>query len=382
MVVPDNKEIINKFDFLIRPYLDYLLSHPNDQINLTSDPLRITNCFSGCINSSTENQMKCDRFTLKIPYAQQILSWQVIFDASNLKEPPDFIFDAEDHDFHPPLADINSLVCWDWQNRESLVAVVTELLEHYRAYQLERIDSNATLQKHLRSLLAERPASMQIIVNRAERGLGTLNCLMKVAVDFTGIPTYLVPDNPGPDGATLHVCIPYPASSSIQAQLYLSPSVENAFGGSSKLRIPAFQPGMLMGDYFATVKGLLENQVRLISEGYEKRKDYVAAFISHMGKAVLEYDVQSFSKITLLWEWNDFFFTFTVELPLYFPMDQPTFILKSVYHNQNKKPYTEKYSDFPYSPRWSGNEMVKRASAFVLATIKDFQKASVNHSDK
>ncbi|GFR69058.1 BRCA1-A complex subunit BRE-like [Elysia marginata] len=310
-MVPD-REDIKKFDILIRPYLDCLLSQPNDHINLTSDPLRITDCFGGCLYSSTKDQPKCDRFTLKIPYAQQILSWQVIFDTSNLKEPPDFIFDAEDHDFHPSLADINSLVCWDWQNRESLAAVVAELLEHYRDYQLDRASSNSTLQRHLRSLLAHSPPDLQIIVNRAERGLGTLNCLMKVAVDFSNIPTYLVSENPGQHCAILHVCIPYPESSNIQAQLYLTSSVENAFGGSTKLRIPAFHSGMMMGDYFANVKALLENQVKLISEGFEKRKDYIAAFINHFGKSVLEYDMQSFTKITLLWEWNDFFFTFTV----------------------------------------------------------------------
>lgn len=381
-MIPETGEVLKKFDILIQPYLECLLLHPNDQINLTSDPLRITDYFAGCLYSSTKDQPKCDRFTLKIPYAQQILSWQVIFDTSNLKEPPDFVFDAEDCDFHPPLSEINSLVCWDWQNHESLAAVIAELLEHYRDYQLERASSDLTLQRHVRSLLAQNPHHMQIIVNKAERGLGTLNCLVKVTVDFSKIPTYLVPENPGEDCAILHVCIPYPESSNIQAQLYLSPSVENAFGGAAKLRIPAFQSGMLMGDYFANVKGLLENQTKVISEGFEKRKDYIAAFLSHFGKSVLEYDMQSFTKITLLWEWNDFFFTFSVELPLYFPLDQPTFILKSVYHNQNKKPYTEKYSDFPYSPRWSGNEMAKRASSFVLSTIKDFQKASVNHSDK
>ncbi|GFN94506.1 Brca1-a complex subunit bre-like [Plakobranchus ocellatus] len=491
-MVPDGKDELKKFDFLIRPYLDCLLSRTNDEINLTSDAVRVTDCCSGCLYSNPKDPQKCDRFTLKIPYAQQILSWQVIFNASDMKEPPDFIFDAEDYDFHPPLAEINSLVCWDWQNRESLVAVITELLEHYQAYQLDRASSSPTLQRHLKSLIAQRPQHLQLIVNRGERSLGTLNCLMRVDADFSKIPPYLVQGNPGQDGATLHICIPYPESSSIQAQLYLSPSVECALGGSSKLRIPGFQHGLLMGDYFSNVKALLENQVRnqrllmgdyfsnvkslfenqvrnqrllmgdyfsnvkallenqvrnqrllmgdyfsnvkalfenqvrnqrllmgdyfsnvkallenqvrnqrllmgdyfsnlkallenqvkLISEGFEKRKDYLAAFISHYGKSVLEYDMQSFTKITLLWEWNDFFFTFTVELPLYFPSDQPTFILKSVYHCQNKRPYMEKFSDFPYSPRWSGNEMVKRASAFVLAKIKDFQMASVNHSDK
>ena len=55
------------------------------------------------------------------------------------------------------------------------------------------------------------------------------------------------------------------------------------------------------------------------------------------------------------------FFIFSVELPLYFPREQPHFILQSVYHESKGKPYMQVFGDYPYSPRWSGLEMAERA---------------------
>ncbi|XP_005106824.1 BRISC and BRCA1-A complex member 2 [Aplysia californica] len=374
-------DLLQSFDPRIQPYLECLLQD-NSKITLTGDFLEITNPFSGVLTSVRKNETKYDRFKLRIPYANQVLTWEIIFDVTNVKEPPDIIFDADDDNFHPPMERINSLVCWDWRNKESLAALISELLELYKEYQLERVGQNKTLQRHFTSLMSQNVEAMQIIVNRAERGLGTVNVVAKLDVDFSELPPYLIQENPGVDMAALHVCFPYPESTNIQSQLYLSPAVENAFGGSGSLRIPVFQPGILLGEYFLNMKQLLKKQIKVISEGLEKRKDYIAAFLAHFGRSVLEYDAQHFSKIVLLLEWNDFFFTFTAELPLYFPVEHPTFILKSVYHYQNRQPYFERYTDFPYSPRWSGMEMARRASAFILDQIRSFQRASVNNSDK
>lgn len=52
----------------------------------------------------------------------------------------------------------------------------------------------------------------------------------------------------------------------------------------------------------------------------------------------------------------------TVDLPLYFPRDQPTLTFQSVYHFTNSgQLYSQVEKSYPYSPRWDGNEMAKRA---------------------
>ncbi|KAH9509195.1 BRISC and BRCA1-A complex member 2 [Bulinus truncatus] len=375
----DNSKLIMLFDPCFRHYLQFLLEKRGD-FSFMNESLQVLDPSPGCQSlNGTEN---ADRFKLKIPYAKQVLTWEIIFDINNWKEPPDFIFDDSD-DFYPSLDKINSIICWDWKNRESLAAVVTELLEFYKEYQLERAGINVNLQRHFRSLLSESPKDLQVIVNKTEKGLlGAVNVLIRMEVNFDTLPPYLSQGNAGPHSAVLYAYFSHPNTSSVKTQLFLSPGVENAFGGSSCLHIPVFQQGVLLGEYFASVKLLLVKQTILVSKNFEKRKDLIAAFISHFGKSVLEYDVHAFNKIVLLFEWNDFFFTFTVELPNYFPDEHPTYIFRSVYHNQNKKPYTEKHTEFPYSPRWNGNEMAKRTSAFILSLIKEFQMASVNCSDR
>lgn len=107
---------------------------------------------------------------------------------------------------------------------------------------------------------------------------------------------------------------------------------------------------------------------------------------------MVEYDAEGFTKLTLLLMWKDFCFlvhgrrdththTHTsgqdvrspgicspalllllVDLPLYFPRDQPTLTFQSVYHFTNSgQLYSQVQKSYPYSPRWDGNEMAKRA---------------------
>lgn len=105
---------------------------------------------------------------------------------------------------------------------------------------------------------------------------------------------------------------------------------------------------------------------------------------------MVEYDAEGFTKLTLLLMWKDFCFlvhgsthththsyrglfvpglilnsfsfVLLVDLPLYFPRDQPTLTFQSVYHFTNSgQLYSQVQKSYPYSPRWDGNEMAKRA---------------------
>ncbi|TNN47665.1 BRCA1-A complex subunit BRE [Liparis tanakae] len=104
------------------------------------------------------------------------------------------------------------------------------------------------------------------------------------------------------------------------------------------------------------------NPVQYVIQGYHKRREYIAAFLSHFGMGVVEYDAEGFTKLTLLLMWKDFCFLVHVDLPLYFPRDQPTLTFQSVYHfTSSGQLYSQVQKSYPYSPRWDGNEMAKRA---------------------
>ncbi|CDQ72636.1 unnamed protein product [Oncorhynchus mykiss] len=96
-----------------------------------------------------------------------------------------------------------------------------------------------------------------------------------------------------------------------------------------------------------------------------------------LSQGVVEYDAEGFTKLTLLLMWKDFCFLVHVDLPLYFPRDQPTLTFQSVYHFTNSgQLYSQVQKSYPYSPRWDGNEMAKRAKAYFKSFIPQFQEGA------
>ncbi|KAI5618804.1 BRISC and BRCA1-A complex member 2 [Silurus asotus] len=213
--------------------------------------------------------------------------------------------------------------------------------------------------------------------------------------------------DPGEDVALLSVSFEDAEATQVFPKLFLSPSIEqaalkagaehiarsqrasqplwirhkgrqsDALGGPSALHIPAFPSGGCLIDYVPQVCQLLTNKVQYVIQGYHRRREYIAAFLSHFGMGVVEYDAVGFTKLTLLLMWKDFCFLVHVDLPLYFPRDQPTLTFQSVYHfSSSGQLYSQVQKSYPYSPRWDGNEMAKRAKAYFKSFIPQFQEGA------
>lgn len=369
-------QLLEYFDPKIRPLVKNVQKEAD--FSILPGSLNMCDACSGCPQEI--DQRRFDRFKLSIPYAGQSLIWEVIFDCNSPDEPPDFIFGPDDEDFLPPMEEMESLENWDTMKEDSLLLMIKELLHYYRQHNNLRAAYHQRLQQDISSLLSAvelDPHDLELYVTGSQNKAGVVYWVIRLKVDFSQIPGYLVEGDPGEDSAILCVTYASPDSSQVKPVLHLSPKVENALGGSTNLMIPSYLSGTLLGDYVACVYRLLENKVTLVLRGFEKRKEYIAAFLSQFGRSVIEYDLHSFSYLSFLFEWNDFFFTFTVELSLYFPLEHPKFMFQSVYHEVKGQPYSEVIENFPYSPRWTANEMASRAKTFILDYISKFQRASV-----
>uniref|UniRef100_A0A9J7XRB1 BRISC and BRCA1-A complex member 2 n=1 Tax=Cyprinus carpio carpio TaxID=630221 RepID=A0A9J7XRB1_CYPCA len=329
----------------------------NGRVGLDSSScLRITDLKSGC--TSLMPGPCCDRFKLHIPYAGETLKWDIIFNAKDPELPPDFIF-GEDADFLPEPSELPHLVSWDAGKPECLLQLVKELLQQYHQYQCQRLRDSSRLLFEYDSLLDDPNygRSMEIYAG--------LKNSWDTALD------------PGEDVALLSVSFEDAEATQVFPKLYLSPSIEHALGGSSALHIPAFPSGGCLIDYVPQVCQLLTNKVQYVIQGYHKRREYIAAFLSHFGMGVVEYDAVGFTKLTLLLMWKDFCFLVHVDLPLYFPRDQPTLTFQSIYHfTSSGQLYSQVQKSYPYSPRWDGNEMAKRAKAYFKSFIPQFQEGA------
>ena len=204
-----------------------------------------------------------------------------------------------------------------------------------------------------------------------------VNFLIRLKIDFSNMPTLQIGEDSGESAAVLLVTFHSPEGSRITPQLYLSPRVEKALGGSSSLHLPSFPSDRCLMDYVPLVADLLRGRLLAISLAYEKKKEYLGAFCYRMGKAMLEFDAVSFSHASLLLECRDFYFLLHVSVPMNFPRDRPVFIFQSVYHSSYGKPFKIRCEEYPYSPRWEPSEMVDRACIFIGTYIEGFQRNSI-----
>uniref|UniRef100_A0A9L0SK82 BRISC and BRCA1-A complex member 2 n=1 Tax=Equus caballus TaxID=9796 RepID=A0A9L0SK82_HORSE len=342
---------LNRISPMLSPFISSVVRNGKVGLDATNC-LRITDLKSGC--TSLTPGPNCDRFKLHIPYAGETLKWDIIFNAQYPELPPDFIF-GEDAEFLPDPSALHNLASWNPSNPECLLLVVKELVQQYHQFQCSRLRESSRLMFEYQTLLEEPQygENMEIYAGKKNNWTGEFSArfLLKLPVDFSNIPTYLLKDvneDPGEDVALLSVSFEDTEATQVYPKLYLSPRIEHALGGSSALHIPAFPGGGCLIDYVPQVCHLLTNKVQYVIQGYHKRREYIAAFLSHF-----------------------------VDLPLFFPRDQPTLTFQSVYHFTNSgQLYSQAQKNYPYSPRWDGNEMAKRAKAYFKTFVPQFQEAA------
>ncbi|XP_005400576.1 PREDICTED: BRCA1-A complex subunit BRE isoform X2 [Chinchilla lanigera] len=346
---------LNRISPILSPFISSVVRNGKVGLDATNC-LRITDLKSGC--TSLTPGPNCDRFKLHIPYAGETLKWDIIFNAQYPELPPDFIF-GEDAEFLPDPLALHNLASWNPANPECLLLVVKELVQQYHQFQCSRLRESSRLMFEYQTLLEEPQYGENMEIYAGKKNNWDVN------------------EDPGEDVALLSVSFEDTEATQVYPKLYLSPRIEHALGGSSALHIPAFPGGGCLIDYVPQVCHLLTNKVQYVIQGYHKRREYIAAFLSHFGTGVVEYDAEGFTKLTLLLMWKDFCFLVHIDLPLFFPRDQPTLTFQSIYHFTNSgQLYSQAQKNYPYSPRWDGNEMAKRAKAYFKTFVPQFQEAA------
>lgn len=320
-----------------------------------------------------------DRFKIVIPFGGTSLTWDVVFVGNTSEYPPDFNFD--DKSFCPNIDELTSLRNWDSKDHSILLRLIEELVECYRRHQVALAEKHDRLHLEYTTVIGLNDFSEQdveIVVNKKNKN-GPTNLLIRLPIDFSKIPPTLGNFNVGDESAVLFITFTSrEANVKIIPQLFLSPRVEHALGGGSNLRIPMFPSGGCLMDYVPQVCQLLKNKIEQVAVGFEKRKEYVAAFLRRFGRSLLEFDAQRFSKLSFLFEWKEFYFMLHISIPLYFPQDRPVFKLQSIYHMACNQPFTRICSDYPYSPRWDSEEMADRARIFLLDYVPKFKRDSTH----
>lgn len=376
---------MTNFDqYNFHPWIEPLVSNLIEgDLGLCAGRASINNIL--CSRSSSNNSNANDTFTVTIPYAGMNLNWQILFEGADSSDLPDFLIHDE-CGFDPDYEDILHLVNWDPENQMALLNVMKDLLRLYKKHHLKLIlNENTKFTIGVGELMASQDyplVDVSVTKSAADEYGGmdprtTINVLVRIKLDVSQIPDICFKDAPAEDPSFLHPVLQIRASESgkIVPQLYVPRRMEHILGGRNSMKLPAFsRQNTPLLEYVQNVDKHLNDLILVLRDGHSKRREYIAAFLCVFADNIIEYDAEEFRRITLLFSHEDFYFLVHVALAKLFPQEQPELTFQSVYHTTKTGAlYQVSHSSYPYSPRWSGNEMAKRTRTYIMDRIEAFK---------
>ncbi|KAJ7352961.1 hypothetical protein OS493_032900 [Desmophyllum pertusum] len=111
---------------------------------------------------------------------------------------------------------------------------------------------------------------------------------------------------------------------------------------------------------------------------FQKRREYIAAFLGAFGSSILEYDTEGYMKLSLLFQVQGFRCIVHVELDKNFPQES-ALILPSVDLPREKQPtIRETRGRLSIQPEVDWDVMAERARVFLTEKIPAFKESSLN----
>lgn len=107
----------------------------------------------------------------------------------------------------------------------------------------------------------------------------------------------------------------------------------------------------------------------------QARHEFVNTAISLLVQNVIIYDCFKFNYVHLQFEIDNFYCFVLLSLPNKFPMDPPQITFKATSHKFDNKPRSKILESFPYSPRWSAEELLTRLINMLQVELPKFKTA-------
>ncbi|CAL7934392.1 unnamed protein product [Xylocopa violacea] len=363
--------ILTVIDSYIEPLLIPVIS--SDKLGVCCGTIQIDSVSSSC------GKAQGDRFKLTIPYVKQNLTWNVFFDSQCPEMGPDFIFNDNtflaDMDIDTLSTKVPSLAKWNPNDHNALLNVLVELLACYKQHQIQLLQKQTRLQIEYHMLMEStemKQENVEMILLPFSSKPTEAKFLINLTVDLSKLQTRTC--NSETDTAMLLVVFSGTDWNRIIPQLYFSKSLEEILGRTDTLSIPPFPPDQYLLNYVQRIKKYISDKINSVVQKLERKREYLAAFVSLKRNCSLEFDAINSSYMSALLSENDFYFVLNIQLPLEFPYEPPLVSMISVYHmvSQNN-PYTEIVQNYPYDSAWKPSHMINELLRFVKQNVKKFQ---------
>lgn len=346
----------------------------------------------GPVNSNHQ-----DRFKLRVVFDGFEETWELIFPDGQGITPPDFIF-LSDPGFRPKPKQLPALLQWRGHDDDAMVKVVTELVQAFRLHQRDAIRTHPydIIRHEYATTIESKPFTtrfkidcctlpflpdavqtpacrpVQFTVYFLGLHLNMSKCPLQILIEKYP-PILKVLYTPGKNGIS---DVSHPAYQPVAAipSFILKSTVERTMGGCAVPKWGA-NGAHFLAAYVPICYDAIKQQFEAKADEFVARRQYIASFLSHFGAALLEYDVQNFSRISFLMEVNGFYAVVLINFQQKpFPAFKPKITLESIYNSsKNGAPVSMAYDDYPYSPRWSMDEMAVRAREFIKDKITKFE---------
>lgn len=343
------------------------------KIGLCPGPIKILNSMPSA--PSFLGNIFCDRFNIVIPYGGHFVDWFVMFQATDPKCFPDFIFGES---FTVLITDVNSLLNYNPSKSDSFFLVLQELLQLFRQSQVASLEKYSRVHFEYSTLIQQADLKEDDIEVYIADEKGPFNFLIRLAVSFKSLPLIFRSESDN-DTALLLVTFNDPEGSKIIPKLCLPPKIELALGSPLSFRIPTLASDGCLMDYVPFVQDSLKKRVDTIGNSFRMRKAFLRLYLDHFEGCFAEYDRDLASSACVILEQNDFHFLLQMDIPQNFPFGKPSFTFRSVYHFNFQRPYSTTVNAYPYNPGWSPKDLLEKIVVFVREYAEIFQRDSVRN---
>jgi len=136
-----------------------------------------------------------------------------------------------------------------------------------------------------------------------------------------------------------------------------------------KLELPKWTKETCLLEYIPNIKEAIKKQLVTV----QIKRQLIEELIKVVGRAS-EVDTRTYSCISFLIEVSQHPVIITLIIKNKFPQDPPQIIFQSFIQVVKNRPFSKEWSDCPWSPRWSPQEMAKRLRTFIMEELPQFKK--------
>ncbi|KAJ8974245.1 hypothetical protein NQ317_016540 [Molorchus minor] len=334
--VYNTDNILCNFPTCLRKNIEELCLH--SQIGLSAVNLEDISILSNKYNSGELNNY---HFIIKVPYAGKRLKWE--------------------------------------QRR---LRILNEFHSLYKKVQVEKL-----LQENIYSRYGEeysmlvtdengvKPENVEVSIDA-----NSIQFLISLRVDCSSLPEFIQPVesdystwyNPGEDFAQLRLSILKLDGSRSNIQLQLSARLEQVLGNSKNLPLPDFKRDTILSEYVSLVMKVLETRVQIVADHFRIKKVYIMNLAAICNRCIVEYDTETYNRLSFLYNVNDYDCLVTVNIGTKFPQEKPSIQLSSIYCQEGKQ-CNEHLDRYPYDPNLRPDENIERLLEFLSEAVSRFK---------